>query len=553
MNILHRFTLKARLIFMTVSFGSLILLLGLISIYTADNAAEDLTHLYSNRLIPTAKLSQILEHMLAERTEVMLGIQHDPARPEIAAMHNHQLSVHLEHAHEDGRMIDKLFTQIHPENMDADEAKIFSEFKQHYDIYSHDGIEPALKALAAGDYNKAEHILLEKINPSFIPAEHDINILIDEHFLPQAVEDHEEAYEHGVLLKGIAITILSIAISFNVLISFFTIRDINVSVADINDTMSALEEGNLTALTSYQGKDELGEIASGLNNVSGRFRQIVQDLSGAASQLSSAAEETSAVTRDTNQNILRQQQEVEQVATAMNEMNATVHEVAKNAASAASAAHNADEQANSGKQVVEKTMDVIESLADEVNSTGNAIRDLAQDSENIGSVLDVIRGIAEQTNLLALNAAIEAARAGEQGRGFAVVADEVRTLAQRTQKSTQEIQEMIERLQKGTATAVDAMEKSQEQAHAGVKQAAEAGTSLDAIKQAVDNITDMNTQIASAAEEQSAVAEEINRNISNISEVAEHSATGAQQTSAASEELARLAEQLQTMVTQFKV
>lgn len=553
MNILHHFSLKVRLIFMTASFGSLMLVLGLMSIYTADDAVEDLDQLYSNRLVPTAKLSQVLEHMLAERTEVMLGLQHDPARPEILAMHDHPLSVHIEHAHEDGKTIDKLLAEVHPETMDPDEAKVFSEFKKHYDIYSHDGIELALNALKAGDYSKAEHILLEKINPAFIPAEHDINALIDEHFLPQAVEDHDEAYEHGVLLKEIAIFLLIVAIGFNALLALFTIRDMGKSVDDINRTMSALAEGNLTVQTSYQGKDELGQIAGGLNNMGSEFRQIIQDLSGAASQLASAAEETSAVTRDTNQNILHQQQEVEQVATAMNEMNATVHEVAQNASSAAGAAHNADEQATSGKRVVEKTMDAIESLANEVNSTADAIRSLAQDSETIGTVLDVIRGIAEQTNLLALNAAIEAARAGEQGRGFAVVADEVRTLAQRTQKSTQEIQEMIERLQKGTSSAVDAMERSQERAHAGVQQAAEAGTSLDAIKSAVDNITDMNTQIASAAEEQSAVAEEINKNINNISQVAEQSATGAEQTAAASEQLARLAEQLQTTVTRFKV
>jgi methyl-accepting chemotaxis protein len=553
MNILHRVTLKARLIFMTASFGSMMLVLGFMSIYTSNDAVTDLEHLYDNRMMPTARLSQVVEHMFSARTEVLLGLQHNPANPDIASRHNHPVSQHIEKAREDEKTIDEELAQIHLDAMDDDEKAVFNSFKKNMDTFFHEGIDPALKALEAGHYDATVDLLLSKVNPNFGPAEKEIATLIEVHFLSQALEDHEMAVEHGTFIKELASAILIFAIGFNVLLAFFTIRDLTKNVDEIHRTMSDLADGTLTARTTYQGKDELGEIATGLNSMGERFRQVIQDLSGAASQLASAAEETSSVTRDSNQNIARQQSEVEQVATAMNEMNATVHEVAKNASSAAGAAHNADEQATTGKRVVEKTMDVIENLADEVNTTGNAIRDLAQDSENIGSVLDVIRGIAEQTNLLALNAAIEAARAGEQGRGFAVVADEVRTLAQRTQKSTQEIQEMIERLQKGTANAVSAMEKSQEQAHAGVAQAAEAGTSLDAIKQAVDSISEMNTQIASAAEEQSAVAEEINKNISNISQVSEQTATGSEQTAAASAELAKLAEQLQSMVSQFRV
>ncbi|QKQ28087.1 hypothetical protein HUE57_18690 [Candidatus Reidiella endopervernicosa] len=203
--------------------------------------------------------------------------------------------------------------------------------------------------------------------------------------------------------------------------------------------------------------------------------------------------------------------------------------------------------------MVEHTIDVINTLASEVEHAASVIHTLEQESADIGTVLDVIRGIAEQTNLLALNAAIEAARAGEQGRGFAVVADEVRSLASRTQTSTQEIDEMISRLQSGAADAVKAMESSSNQAQAGVEQAAEAGSSLDAITNAVAQINDMNTQIASAGEEQSAVAEEINRNIVTISSVADETAGGAVQTSNASAEVARLSEQLQALVQQFRI
>ena len=237
----------------------------------------------------------------------------------------------------------------------------------------------------------------------------------------------------------------------------------------------------------------------------------------------------------------------------MNEMTATVQEVASHAAHAAEAATSARDEAQGGQRVVSANIDAIQRLADEVMQTAELINRLAEDSNAIGTVLDVIRGIAEQTNLLALNAAIEAARAGEQGRGFAVVADEVRTLAQRTQESTSEIQDMIERLQAGARNAVEAMEKGRAGAESSVRQAVTAGESLQAINQAVAAISDMNLQIATAAEEQSAVAEEINRNITTINMVADETAVGAEQTAEASQELARLAMNLQRIVSQFRV
>jgi len=249
----------------------------------------------------------------------------------------------------------------------------------------------------------------------------------------------------------------------------------------------------------------------------------------------------------------QQQSEVNQVATAMNEMSATVQEVASNASHAAQAAQDASEQAGEGLKVVDHTISSINNLANAVEEASGVINQLESDTDNIGVVLEVIRGISEQTNLLALNAAIEAARAGEQGRGFAVVADEVRTLASRTQESTLEIRSMIESLQSGSTQAVEVMTKGKEQAAISVGHAQKAGESLNGITQAVSSISDMNTQIATAAEEQTAVAEEINQNIVNISQLGEQAVSGAQQTSDASEELARLSNELQMMVGQFRV
>jgi methyl-accepting chemotaxis protein len=241
------------------------------------------------------------------------------------------------------------------------------------------------------------------------------------------------------------------------------------------------------------------------------------------------------------------------VATAINQMSAKVQEVARNAVEAASAAQQADQTFNEGKLVVDRVIGAIGDLSNEVEKASGVIKQLETESNNIGSVLDVIKSIAEQTNLLALNAAIEAARAGEQGRGFAVVADEVRTLAGRTQSSTQEIEEMISKLQAGTSNAVKVMDQGMSMSRVGVDQAALAGEALQTINTAVEHISVMNSQIASAAEEQSSVTEEINRSIISINQVADQTSSGAQQTAAASDDLAKLTEQLKGLVDHFKV
>lgn len=312
-------------------------------------------------------------------------------------------------------------------------------------------------------------------------------------------------------------------------------------------------EGDLTRRLDDSGNNEISRLASAFNDFSEKVRSMVSQVYGSTTQLSSAAEEMSVIVEETNRSTQQQQTETSMVVTAMNQMTATVQEVARHATDAAEAANNADKFSTEGKAVVNSTMQSIEGLSSEVHSAANVIAQLEKDSENIGAVLDVIKGIAEQTNLLALNAAIEAARAGEQGRGFAVVADEVRTLASRTQQSTQEIQEMIEKLQTGAQSAVKVMNNGRSKAESSVEQAAKAGASLESITGAVSLIKDMNMQIATAAEQQSSVAEEINRNIVNISDIVDRSVDSAGQTSMASDELAQLSTKLQQLVSQFKV
>ncbi len=359
----------------------------------------------------------------------------------------------------------------------------------------------------------------------------------------------DQAWSVIIINDGISVALLVItAFLFG---GFYT--GLMSSIRRIKDAVHSMAEGDLTINIKLDAKDEMQLIADDMNMMIERTNALVSQVISSANMVVTSSDQSSVASENTRTGVEQQNIELELVATAMNEMSATVHDVAKNASNTANSTRDADKAANQGRTVVNQTIDSINELANKMQQSSNVIQQLEQDSESIGSVLDVIRGIAEQTNLLALNAAIEAARAGEQGRGFAVVADEVRTLAGRTQDSTQEIQTMIEKLQQGAQSAVKSMSEGLEQTEKTVAQAGEAGTTLKEITSAVDQVAMMNDQIASAAEEQSAVAEEINRNVVNVRDVAVNTAENANQTAATSESLKQVASQLQVLVSEFKV
>ena len=348
---------------------------------------------------------------------------------------------------------------------------------------------------------------------------------------------------------AVVISLLAAAISFVIQASIVT--PINRVVDALRDIAEG--EGDLTRRLAVTSQDEVGQLSKWFNTFIARVHDIIGDFSTTATELNASANTLSSTAKDTERGVVSQLSEIQQVVTAVKEMATVVEDVAHNVTQTAENAETADSEAVEGNRVVTATMGQIENLAQDINAASEVIDKLQQETDNIGSVLDVIRGIAEQTNLLALNAAIEAARAGEQGRGFAVVADEVRTLASRTQSSTQEIQEMIERLQNGAREAVQMMEKGTSQAGESVSQAEAASRSLDAITDGVSSIKDKTNQMASASEEQSAATREMERNMNNIAEAARQTSEGSVEIAASTAQLAELASKMEGIVKQFRL
>ncbi|KAF0862792.1 HAMP domain-containing protein [Pseudomonas sp. LD120] len=344
-----------------------------------------------------------------------------------------------------------------------------------------------------------------------------------------------------------------LALLVGVLAAVIITRQITRPLQETLVVVERIASGDLTENLRVTRRDELGVLQQGIARMGVTLRELIGGIRDGVTQIASAAEELSAVTEETSAGVNSQKVETDQVATAMHEMTATVQEVARNAEEASQAAAAADGEARQGDKVVSQAIEQIERLASEVVRSTDAMTVLQKESDKIGSVMDVIKAVAEQTNLLALNAAIEAARAGEAGRGFAVVADEVRALAQRTQKSTEEIEELVAGLQNGTQQVATVMSNSRSLTDSSVELTRKAGASLESITRTVSNIQSMNQQIAAAAEQQSAVAEEISRSIINVRDVSEQTAAASDETAASSVELARLGGQLQMMVSHFRV
>ena len=433
----------------------------------------------------------------------------------------------------------------------AEERSTYDEYKRLLNQYRQ--LETRMRSLSAsGQLDELRNLL----NSDLLTNSEQVNSVLDKLVkinTTQTVALNDQAGSQYDSAFNLVVGLLIVAAGLTFLFAWLLTRSITLPISQALQAAETIAEGNLTQPIRAEGNDEAARLLIAMETMQNKLRDTLQGISGSATQLASAAEELNSVTDESARGLVQQNNEIEQAATAVNEMTSAVEEVARNAVSTSEASREATSSASDGRDLVMETVGAIERMSADVQSTADLIGNLAAQSRDIGKVLDVIRGLADQTNLLALNAAIEAARAGEAGRGFAVVADEVRALAHRTQQSTSEIERMIGSIQGGTEQAVNSMRNSTERAESTLNIAKGAGLSLDTINGAIVQINERNLVIASAAEEQAQVAREVDRNLVNIRDLSVQTATGADQTSAASGELSRLAVDLNNMVARFRL
>ncbi|WP_027907291.1 methyl-accepting chemotaxis protein [Pseudomonas taiwanensis] len=432
-----------------------------------------------------------------------------------------------------------------------EEEKLFHSYKIAKDNYLEDS-EKAISLVQSGKIGAAREIIEERLGTN-------AEILADA--LMKLAEFNSKSANASSIASDqtfanavqFILGMVGIAIVLTLVLALTFTRTITVPLSQAIEASKIVASGDLTYSFDIQGCDEPAQLLKSLSDMRSNLRETIEHIANSSTQLASASEELHAVTEDSTRGLHQQNAEIELAATAVNEMTSAVEEVANNALSTSDASVKANQTARSGRDRVEHTVTSIVQLVGEMGGTSVKVEELANNVRDIGQVLSVIRAIAEQTNLLALNAAIEAARAGEQGRGFAVVADEVRALAHRTQQSTQEIEQMINTIQEGATTAVASMRSSRDRVDHTLEVARAAGAALDEIAQAISSINERNLVIASASEEQANVAREVDRNLLNIKDLSLQTSAGADQTSSASQELSRLAVDLNGIVRRFNI
>jgi methyl-accepting chemotaxis protein len=545
-NLLNQSKFSTRLLTSFVICALITLAVGGLGMVGISRLATALTLTFSNSLVSVGNINETMTSLVAHNRGLyrLLDAHTGGVSEADKARVRQNLATDLARAED-------AFATYRATPLAVDERVAGDKYKEIWPGYVA-GAQKVIESVDAGDLAQARIRLNALSVDVFIHARDDLRAMIDSNKrqIREGAEGAQEleASSTLILLVGIAIAFL-VAVALGVLITRMITRPLAVAVA----SAQRIAGGDLTQSISTDRGDEAGQLLNALADMQSGLKHTIEQIASASNQLASAAEELSAVTEESTRGLTRQNDEIQQAATAVNEMTAAVEDVARNAVSTSEASTAATEDAAHGRRQVDHTLMGISTMVEEITESTETVTELAGHIREVSKVLDVIRSIAEQTNLLALNAAIEAARAGEQGRGFAVVADEVRALAHRTQASTVEIEGMISTVQAGANGAVIAMGKSLSLATSTQELAQSAGAALEKITDSVVTINERNRVIASASEEQAQVAREVDRNLLNIQDLSTQTAAGANQTSASSQELSRLAVSFNALVAQFKL
>ncbi|MBA1190443.1 methyl-accepting chemotaxis protein [Pseudomonas entomophila] len=522
------------------------LAVGVLGSRGISQLSDSLRSVFSNNLVSVSKAAEAKSKAIAQQRDLYALIGAIASNAPQAS--RDQVLQSLEANRTDS---EKAFALYRTTPLADDERAAGDRMERDWPAYQAQ-VQRVLTALQAGDVDTARSIIGSDVQQHYRVILDEFSVIIESNNR-QIVEGGQQASASERAATTVLYTGVAVAFIAALLLGVFISRLISRPIAQAVVSAQAIARGDLTQQVRSEAADETGQLLNALGDMQQSLKTTIQQIADASNQLASAAEELNAVTEDSSRGLLRQNDEIQQAATAVTEMTSAVEEVARNAMSTSEASRGASAQAGEGLGQARHAVSAVDDATREIGTSTTIVEQLATQLRDIGKVLDVIRGIAEQTNLLALNAAIEAARAGEQGRGFAVVADEVRALAARTQASTGEIEGMINAVQASSDQAVVAMGKSQTLVTTTQTLARATGDALEQIAVGIGQINDRNLVIASACEEQANVAREVDRNLLNIQDLSTQTATGAQQTSASAQDLSRLAVSFNELVRRFKL
>ncbi|OGT97640.1 MAG: chemotaxis protein [Geobacteraceae bacterium GWC2_48_7] len=544
-------TIKTKLFCMTALMMLLMVVVGIIGLAGFRQSNHELENVFQVNMKNSTILSKIDGLMRANRIQMLLALQHDPTN-DFSSLHDHPTSAHIDLTKKYNLEIEKMWSEYYGGITEDNSRKLADASQKDRSEYLKKGIDPVIAAVEAGDFREAYHVTMEIVNPSIQKANKSSEALM-KHEVDLAERAYLKSQKQYVLLRNIIIGSILLALAFGFASGFIIASSVGRSSIELKNTAEQLADGNLTVRVQTTSNDELGVIGQSFNKIADTLQSVMERVRSSSLSLTAAAAElrTNAEQIATGAEDVAAQATT--VATAGEEMAATSNDIASNCSMAVESANQACGAATSGAEIVQLTVQGMARIAAKVQDSSKTVESLGARSDQIGEIIGTIEDIADQTNLLALNAAIEAARAGEQGRGFAVVADEVRALAERTTRATREIGEMIKAIQGETKNAVAAMEEGVREVERGTEDAARSGQALQEILSQVSDVTQQINQIATAAEEQTATTCEISSNMQRITDVVQETVGSSQMTADAAGRLSDLAQDLQGIVQNFKL